>query len=89
MSNVVDFKKRKVVEAILSVQVYVDCPHCGEFLDLLDCFDTDGVCHDDDQAITKQVFPIGNFMETYKNFEVGDVTCYACKNTFDVKELIW
>lgn len=76
----------KTVEARLDIEMFVDCPECEHLIDLLREQDTDGVAHDDDSALLRQMFPShGN----HSDFTCDDVTCSNCKNTFNVKGLEW
>jgi len=76
------------VPATLSIQMYVDCPNedCGNYIDLLDEKDTDGVAHNDDGYLLRQMFPRNG---DNSDFECEEVTCSQCKTTFNVKELEW
>lgn len=49
----------KTVAATLSVEMYVECPNeeCDNYIDLLDENQTDGVAHNDDGYLLRQMFP--------------------------------
>ncbi len=73
----------ETIAARLDIEIFVDCPKCEWLIDLLKEEDTDGVMHDDDGEILRQVF------NDHDNFTVDEVTCSKCKTTFNVKELEW
>jgi len=77
------------VRARLSIEVYVDCPHCEHLIDLLDERDTDDVSHNDESHVMMQACPDGHWSEQHESFEVTEVTCSECKGKFDVKGLDW
>ena len=79
----------ETVRARLDIQVYVDCPHCENLIDLLDENDTDGVAHNDEGAILKDACPDGYWMDSHAKFELRDVVCSECKGSFSVKEIEW
>jgi uncharacterized protein YbaR (Trm112 family) len=74
------------VVARLRIEVLVDCPHCDTLIDLLDESDTDGVNHDDDSYIIRQVFVTDR---SWVEFELDEVTCSKCKGVFNVREVEW
>lgn len=76
----------KTVHAWLAMHIYVDCPECDYLIDLLREDDTNGVLHDDEGALMRQVFPVNG---SHEDFECDDVTCTKCKTTFNVRELDW
>jgi len=75
--------------ASLSVDVFVDCPHCEEFINLMDEKDTSGVQHNDDGNILRQAIPSGDWTESHRLFSIEDVKCSACGKSFNVKGLEW
>jgi hypothetical protein len=79
----------EVVEARLDIEVFVNCPSCGFFIDLLREEDTDGYAHNDEGQILNQACPNGNWSEEHKGFEVEEVICTQCKTPFGVKGLEW
>ncbi len=79
----------KTTSARLSIEIYVDCPHCDYFIDLLDSSDTNKYDHNDESGVLKQACPDGHWSEEHENFEVTEVTCSECKKTFNVKGLDW
>lgn len=81
----------KTVSADLTIHVYVNCPHCDDFIDLLDESDTNGYNHNEEGDILRQTCPTnGNhWSDEHKTFSVDDVTCSKCKNDFNVSVLSW
>lgn len=79
----------KTVSGRMEISVWVDCPHCDHYINLLDESDTDGHDHNECGHILKQTCPDGDWSESHESFEVEDVTCSECKNTFNVKDLEW
>ena len=79
----------KVVSARLDIEVWVECPHCDNLIDLRNSDDTDGYGHDDCGGVMKQACPDGYWMDEHEKFSIQDVTCSECKKDFDVKELEW
>lgn len=79
----------KVVSARLDIEVFVECPHCENLIDLRNPDDTDGYEHDDCGGVMKQACPDGYWMDEHRKFSVDDVTCGSCKKDFDVRELEW
>ena len=79
----------KTTIAELDVKVYVDCPHCGRRLDLMDDRDTSGVDHNDDCQVMQQACPEGSRIEAHENFEINNVKCSPCGEVFDVRGLDW
>ena len=77
---------KEVVTASLIIQMCVNCPKCGYYIDLLDENDTNGTCHDDDSALLRQMFPANGDND---RFECEDVVCSECKHEFNVKALDW
>ena len=78
----------KAPPATLSISMYVDCPDddCGNNIDIMDSRDTNGVDHNDDGNLLRQMFPSNGDNEDFVCYEV---TCSDCKTTFDVKRLEW
>ena len=76
---------QKTVRAILDISIWVDCPHCEHYINLLDTDDTNGHDHNEEGSILTQACGDGCWSE----FEVEDVTCSKCKEAFSVKELEW
>lgn len=79
----------KTVEARLDIEVFVDCPHCGFFIDLMQESDTDDHNHNEEGLVIGQACPDGYWIDEHKKFEVNDVTCGECKGSFNVKGLEW
>lgn len=78
----------KTVSARLSIEMLVHCPNedCDYLIDLLDERDTDGVAHDDESYLLRQIFHRYGSLD---DFECEEVTCSKCKTTFNVKGLEW
>jgi len=78
----------EVVAATLSIDMYVDCPNedCGNYINIMNSRDTNGVDHNDDGNLLRQMFPKHG---DHEDFECDEVTCTDCKTTFDVKKLEW
>jgi len=68
--------------ASISIEVYVNCPHCDEFFDLLD----DSLDHD----VEKSDILIAAFQDEWgcKDAEI-DVKCPECEKKFIVNEIEW
>lgn len=79
----------KKVSATLEIHVYVNCPHCDYYIDLLDESDTDGVLHNDCGEILKQTCPTDGTHWSDARLEVEEVTCSECKGVFDVEGVEW
>lgn len=81
----------ETVRATMEIQVIVNCPSCGEFINLLDEEDTAGTDHNDDGEILKQSCPTTGqyWREAHERFAVDDVQCSYCGSTFQVKGLDW
>lgn len=70
----------KEVRAKLNINVWVNCPHCSNFIDLMDD-------HDEDCYIINQVCDNSN--DWRKDFECEEVECECCSEVFNVKEIEW
>jgi len=79
----------KTATAWLSIEVNVDCPHCESLINLLDSEDTSGYSHNDEGYVLRQACPDGCWSEEHKKFEVDEVRCSECGETFNVRELDW
>jgi hypothetical protein len=77
------------VTARLDISVWVDCPHCDHMLDLLNETDTGGYDHNEEGHVLSQACPDGCWNEGHKSFEINDVECSNCNESFNVKELEW
>lgn len=83
-------KKNQEVEASLIIEVNVDCPCCGDNVNLMDEFDTNDYNHNEEGHVICQACPDnGYWMDAHKDFSVSNVTCTWCKCTFDVEGLNW
>jgi len=78
-----------MVMARLDIEVFVDCPNCEYFIDLLRPSDTNDYDHNEEGYILNQACPDGHWTEAHERFEVEGVTCSKCSHTFDVKGLEW
>lgn len=78
----------ETVSASLIIEMCVECPNedCANWINLLDENDTNGTDHNDDGFLLRQMFPNNG---SHEDFKCNEVTCSACKTTFDVKELEW
>ena len=77
----------KTIEAILEINVSVDCPGCNSVISLLNETDTNGDVHNDDNVILKECFRFND--HGGEKFECKDVICGYCKTKFNVKGLAW
>ena len=79
----------ETVSAELSIEVNVDCPSCGWYIDLLNERDTNGNDHNDDGYVLTSACGDGQWTELHQKFEVNGVTCSQCKTEFNVKGMEW
>lgn len=80
----------KTAKAMLSIEVNIDCPYCGHYINIMDEDDTNNYNHNEEGHVISQACPDeGYWMDEHEKFSVKDVTCTECKNTFDVKGLDW
>lgn len=75
--------------ALLDIEVFVSCPKCDFYIDLLTPADTSGYDHNEEGHIITQACGDGWWMGLHKKFEVDDVTCTECETTFNVKGMEW
>jgi hypothetical protein len=80
---------RKTVSASLQIQIMVDCPNCGELIDLLQPNDCSGRDHNDEGQVTSQAVGQSNWYDAHKDFAVSGVQCTECDIIFDVRKLEW
>jgi len=73
----------------LSIEIYVDCPHCEAFLNILDETDTNGRYHNDEGFLLSQACPNGHWSEEHEKFDSEGIVCSSCKKEFVVKGLDW
>ncbi|MFK5949867.1 MAG: hypothetical protein QM500_13980 [Methylococcales bacterium] len=76
----------KTVSARLDVEIFAHCPNCDYMIDLLNESETNGVMHNDDGGLLRQVWPRNG---SHDDFECEEVTCTKCKTEFNVKTLEW
>lgn len=81
-------KELETVSAVLDIEMFVACPNkgCDFYIDLLKEKDTNGVDHDEDSYLLKQMFPSRG---SHDDFECEEVTCSRCKTVFNVEGLEW
>ena len=80
----------KEVTADLDIQVNVDCPHCGQFINIMDEHDTNGHAHNEEGDVIKQACPDDCYWtDEHKKFSIENVTCTECQESFNVKGLDW
>ena len=80
------------VKATMSISIHVDCPNdeCENYIDILDERDTDDYCHNEEGHVLNQACPDdGHWSVAHEKFEVNNVTCSECKQSFNVKGLEW
>lgn len=75
--------------ARLDIEVLVDCPHCDYLVDLMKPDDTAGYDHNEEGWVLSQACPDGHWSEEHEKFEIENVECSNCGNTFNVKGLEW
>ena len=73
----------ETVSATLNIEMNVDCPECGTYIDIMDDSQTNGDQHDDDGYLFRQMFPSSD----NEDFECENVVCTDCKTEFNVKGL--
>ena len=78
----------ETVAASLTIEMNVTCPNpdCGDYIDLLRSEYTNGVDHNEDGDLLRQMLPENHSNE---DFECDDVICTKCKTMFNVRELEW
>jgi hypothetical protein len=81
----------QAVKPTLTIELNCSCPHCDCYINLMDSDDTGGVEHNDCGGILQDVTPIDgrHWSEAHESFEIDEVTCTECKNTFSVKGVEW
>ena len=80
----------KTVGGSLSIDILVNCPHCDNYINILNPKDTDGHDHNDEGQILQQACPSkGHWSDEHEKFEIKEVTCSQCKNDFNVEGLDW
>lgn len=79
------------IRATLSISVIVECPECSYPIDLLEENDTNGVAHNDEGGVLREVCPTDgrHWSEACDKFVLEDVTCSSCKHTFAVNGVDW
>jgi len=80
----------KTAGGSLSIEVWVNCPHCDNYLNILNQSHTDGYDHNDEGQILQQACPSkGHWTDAHEKFEIQEVTCSQCKIAFNVEGLDW
>ncbi|MCP5016723.1 MAG: hypothetical protein GY938_15875, partial [Ketobacter sp.] len=67
------------VEAALTIELNVDCPHCSHYFDLMTYKDLNV-----DGAITSAACPNGQWVEMHRAF-TEDVECPECGGAIEVR----
>ncbi|ALR29743.1 hypothetical protein ATE47_04055 [Chryseobacterium sp. IHB B 17019] len=74
--------KKLESSAGICVEIYVDCPHCGNFFDLLD----DRL----DLEVERSDIMIAAFQDEWGCKDAGiEVKCPKCEKEFIVNEIMW
>lgn len=71
--------------ARLWIELNVDCPHCGEFIDILD---PNMGMNDEGEMLSKACPSEGQWTDEHKDFS-EEVECRVCKETFTVDGIDW
>jgi len=79
----------KTAGAWLTIEVFVECPHCGYLTDLMREDDICGINYNEEGEVTRQVCPDRSWVEAHKDFTVENVQCGRCKDSFNVEGLEW
>ena len=70
--------------ATLNISLDVECPHCGDDVDLMDS----RLGLNDDGGILNRACPNGVWAEEHENFQ-QDLHCPECGKHFIAEEIIW
>ena len=73
------------VQANLSIELNVSCPHCEHYFDL---FELDGGRLNDDGYLMKSACPNGYWVDEHEKFK-EEVKCHECKKYFEVHGIAW
>jgi len=73
------------VQANLSIELNVSCPHCEDYFDL---FELDDGRLNDDGYLMKSACPNGHWVDEHKKFK-EKVKCPECKKYFEVHGIAW
>lgn len=79
----------KNVTASLEISIWLNCPHCDFYINLMDESDTNGHDHNENGHILRQACPNETWTDAHEKFNVEEVECSHCKGVFDVKKLEW
>lgn len=74
----------QAISANLQIILEVECPHCEEYIDLLD----PDMGLNDEGEILKQCCPVGHWHVEHMKFK-QEVKCPECKKGFTVHEINW
>lgn len=74
----------KTTRAVLSIELNVECPHCDDYLDLMD-WDME---MNEEGELTRQACPDGDWSESHRSFS-EDVRCPHCEETFKAEGIDW
>ena len=73
------------VEANLSIELNVTCPHCESYFDL---FEIDNGRLNDDGYLMKNACPDGFWTDTHEKFK-EKVKCPECKKDVHIDRIAW
>jgi protein-arginine kinase activator protein McsA len=79
----------ETVEARLDIEIFVNCPNCDCYIDILNPEETNGTYHNEEGYILEQACGNGDWTTNHEKFEVEEVTCSKCKTEFNVKGMEW
>ena len=80
---------KETVSGSLDIAVWVTCPSCEHYINLLDESDTNNQDLNEEGHVLNQACPDGHWSEKHNLFKVNNVCCSQCKNEFNVKGLEW
>ena len=73
----------KPIEASLSISLYVDCPHCDDYFDLMEI---EGI--NDSGELTRQACPDGYWSDAHDKFD-EKINCPECMKEIHIKGIAW
>ena len=79
----------EAVSASLTIEVWVECPHCSNDINLMDESHTGGYDHNEEGDVIKQACPDGAWHDKHYEFSINNVECTECSNKFNIKKLEW
>lgn len=80
---------RDYLRPILSVNIYVACPHCKKTLDLFEEDDVGDFAYDEEHDLAECWQMVKDFVNNAENTEHRQVNCEHCKGTFPVNHMEW